>query len=64
MTLEVRDFGTIEKTMVIRFWVDGHVSSAMVSMEKFAAAIDEMRAGMMSEDWDEALLQLLTGKEN
>jgi hypothetical protein len=59
LTIEVRDFGKINKTLVIRTWLDGQPITTMVSWDKFTDAFDTMRAGMMSGDWDDALALLV-----
>lgn len=61
LTLEVRDFGTTERTMVLRTWIDGNVVTTMVGWDAFTDALDGMRARMMRPDWDEALAQLTGG---
>jgi hypothetical protein len=59
LSLEIRDFGTPNRTLVVRYWAEGHPMTAMVSWEKFTDAFDAMRARMLSGDWDEALTQML-----
>lgn len=61
LSLEVRDFGTPQRTMVLRTWLDGKVVTTMVDWDDFTDALDGMRARMMSPDWDEALAQLTGG---
>lgn len=61
ITLEVRDFGTPQRTMVLRTWIDGKVVTTMVDWDEFIDAFDAMRGRMMSPDWDEALAQLVGG---
>lgn len=61
LTLEVRDFGSIDRTLVIRTWVDGEVKTTMVSLAAFEDAFDGMRARIMAPDWDTALIQLTGG---
>lgn len=63
--LEVRDFGKQDRTMVIRAMIDGNPVTVMVGWAEFTDALDGMRGRMMSEDWDESLVQLLsTGGTN
>jgi hypothetical protein len=65
LIFEVRDFGKPERTLVIRNLIDGNPIVMMVGWSKFTDALDEMRGRMMSEDWDESLVQLLsTGGTN
>lgn len=61
--VEVRDFGTPERTLIIRTMIDGHPVTTEVSFEKFTDEFDAMRARMMSGDWDEALSQLVGRSE-
>lgn len=56
--LEVRDFGTPERTLVLRSFIEGEVVTTMVSLAKFEDAFDGMRARMMAPDWDTAMIQL------
>lgn len=59
LVVEVRDFGKAERSLVIRTIFNGYPTNVVVSWEQFTSALDEMRARMMSEDWDEALVQML-----
>jgi hypothetical protein len=59
--VEVRDFGKPERTLVIRTMIDGNPVTTMVSWEKFTDQLDDMRARMMGNSWDEALA-VLTGR--
>ena len=54
VSLEVRDFGCPERTLVLRLWVEGQPYTSMVDWTKFTEAFDEMRASMMPMDWDDA----------
>lgn len=58
VSLEIRDFSTPDRTLVIRSWVEGEVVSTMVSLAKFEEAFDGMRARMLMPDWDDALQQI------
>jgi hypothetical protein len=59
LSIEVRDFGRVQRTMVIRTWIDGAPVTTMVSFEKFIDAFDAMRQRMMPSDWDDALASLV-----
>jgi hypothetical protein len=63
LTLEIRDFGSPERTLVVRYKVGANVYTAMVSWEKFVAESDAMRARLLGDDWDSALANL-TGRYN
>lgn len=63
LSVEVREFGSGRRTMVVRMWVDGIVQTAMVDWDRFTDAFDGMRSGMMSSDWDDALSHL-TGHDD
>lgn len=58
LSMEVRDFSTPDRTLVLRSWVEGEVVSTMVSLAKFEEAFDGMRARMLMPDWDDALQQI------
>lgn len=58
--LEVRDFSTEKRTMIVRFWLAGTPYTVMVDWEKFTEEFDAMRARMMAGDWDTALTQLVS----
>jgi hypothetical protein len=45
--------------MVIRTWLDGTPITTMVSWAKFTDALDAMRARMMGDVWDDALIALI-----
>lgn len=64
LCVEVRDFGSVDRTLVIRTMIDGHPVTTMVSWSKFTDEFDAMRSRMMSEDWDEALSQLTGGSHS
>ena len=60
--IEVRDFGeAYGRTMVIRTMIDGVPTTTMIRWDAFTDALDGMRSRMMSEDWDEALINLMGG---
>ena len=61
LTLEVRDFGEPERTLVIRTVVDGKPITTLVRWDAFTDALDTMRANMMTENWDDSLAQLIGG---
>lgn len=61
--VEVRDFGAPERTLIIRTMIDGNPVTTEVSWERFTDEFDAMRARMMSEDWDDALSQLVGRSE-
>ena len=61
MSFEVRDFGTPNRNLVVRFWLDGQVYTAMASWEKFTDEFDGMRSRMLPSDWDSALSSLIGG---
>lgn len=66
LSLEVRDFGSPDRTLVVRLWFEGKPITAMVDWEIFVRHFDEMRASMMPTDWDSALdhLSPREGEEN
>jgi hypothetical protein len=61
LSFEVRDFGTPERTLVVRWWQDGHPYTAMASWEAFTSGLDDMRVRMLGDDWDTALSVLVGG---
>jgi hypothetical protein len=63
VTVEVRDFGHADRTLVITTEVAGKLIPTMVSWSKFTDEFDAMRSRMMSGDWDEALSQLVGGSQ-
>lgn len=64
MSFEVRNFdGQPDRTLVVRFWMDGKVYTAMAPFEEFADEMDAMRSRMFAGSWDDALAQL-TGRSN
>lgn len=58
LSMEVRDFGRATRTLVMRVWIEGTVQTAMVDWDRFTDAFDNMRAGMLPADWDDALSAL------
>ena len=61
LSVEVRDFLEDDnRTMVVRFWIDGTPYTAMVGWDKFTEEFDAMRARMMTSNWDDALSILMT----
>lgn len=64
MSFEVRDFGQPERTLVVRFWMDGKVYTAMAPWSEFTDEMDAMRSRMFAGSWDEALTQLTAGGGN
>lgn len=61
LTLEVRDFGLPERTLVINTVIDGRPLTTMVRWDVFTDALDGIRGRLMSGNWDDALSQLTGG---
>lgn len=59
LVLEVRDFGSPERNLVVRYVIEGHAYTVIVPWEKFTADFDAMRARMLGSDWDTALSALV-----
>ena len=59
LTLEVRDFGSPERDLVVRYEIEGRAYTVIVPWEKFTAEFDAMRARMLGSDWDTALSALV-----
>ena len=62
LTFEIREnFDGLDRAAVFVSEVEGKKVVTIISWERFADSFDGMRARMMSEDWDEALIQLTEG---